>query len=138
MGGQGRGAKNTLTISVDSYPSPPGDPGRKKEQIQIKPLGMPPREGSRPHARLKEMEVKPLSPADTPPTHRQAILSQGEPRDTLHSAELLPTETERKKEKKMKKKKTVFKRIATRPKALALRAQHRGWSRLAEHSRLQS
>lgn len=66
------------------------------------------------------------------PPHRQAILSQGEPRDTLYSAELLPTETERKKEKKMKKKKTFFKRIATRPKALALRAQHRGWPRLAE------
>ena len=47
------GTGHTLTISVDSYPSPPGDPGRKKEQILIKHLGMPPRESSRPHAKLK-------------------------------------------------------------------------------------
>lgn len=32
------GPGHTLTISVDSYPSPPGNPGRKKEQIQLSPL----------------------------------------------------------------------------------------------------
>lgn len=78
------GAEHTLTISVDSYPSPPGNPGRKKEQIQIKPPGMPPRKGSRPHARLKEIEVKPLFPEDLPLP--EVALSQGEPRDTLYSA----------------------------------------------------
>lgn len=61
----------TLTISIDFYRSPPGNPGRKeKEDRQVRtPWNVTRRKGlgTKPQRSVKEMEAGPLPPEDILP-----------------------------------------------------------------------
>lgn len=86
-------AEPTLTISIEFYLSPPGKPGRKKEDRQVRTLWSVIRGdalGSKPQGSLRAMEVGPLPPEDIHPQIPSRPWDK--PRGRLQGAQLLSTE----------------------------------------------